>query len=159
VLIGKRDSKHMHCAWHTQSLSHWCTSPILIDLPKVTCGQLPAFLSAGWSDHRTACWAAACRLMSGLPRHCYSGTWIEMRASFLSTWPCVSLACQVRLLLIVTATAGVSVSAETCKLMYCIHWYCTAASIHSPMSDIGLTLINIHKLVSPVNHFLEKFLP
>jgi len=158
VLIGKRDSKHMHCAWHTVTVSLMYEPDI--DWPAKSDVRTAACLLISWmvgSPHSVL--GSGMPLMSGLPRHCYSGTWIEMRASFLSTWPCVLLACQVRLLLIVTATAGVSVSAETCKLMYCIHWYCTAASIHSPMSDIGLTLINIYKLVSPVNHFLEKFLP
>ena len=117
------------------------TSPILIDLLKLTCERLPAVLSVGPPQ---ACWAALFRLMSALPRHCYarhtcSGTWIEMRASM---WPCVSLVCQVRLPLILIATADVSVvvSAETRKPIYRIDQYCNAASIHSPISDISLTL-------------------
>ena len=61
--------------------------------------------------------------------------------SFPSIQLCVSLVCRVRLLLIIIATAYVSVSAETCKLIYRIHWYCNAASIHSSISNIGLTLV------------------
>ena len=141
MLTGKHDSKCM------QSLSHWCTSLLLIDLSEVTCGRLPSYRLDGWTTTQST--RAACRLMSALPRCCYvrhtfslyCGTWIEMPASFLLMWPCVSLACRVQLLLIIIATADVSVSAETLKLIYCIYRYCDATSTHSPMSDIGLTLI------------------
>jgi len=65
-----------------------------------------------------------------------------MRASFLSMQPYVSLACRVRLLPIIITTAGVSVSAETHKPIYHIYRYCNAASIHSPMCSISLTLLH-----------------
>jgi len=92
-----------------------------------------------------------CRLICALPGRCYvrhtcslyGGQWIEMPASFLSMQPCVLLTCQVWLLLIIIVTAGVSVSAETRKPIYRIHRYCNAASTHSPIYDIGLTLSKV----------------
>ena len=97
-----------------------------VDWPVRSDVRTAAVLSVGWLDRRAVCWVARCRLMSALPCRCYArhtcslygGMWIEMPASFLSLQPCVSLACQIRLLLIIITTADVSVSAETHKPIY-----------------------------------------
>jgi len=71
----------------------------------------------------------------------YGGVWIEMPALFVVAFcrrgPFFSR--RVRLLLIIIA-AGVSVSAETRKPIYCIRRYCKATSEYSPIRSIGLTL-------------------
>jgi len=83
MLIGKCDSKYMQRAWCVQSLSHWCMSPILIDLSKVTRGRLLSYQL----DQCVACWEAGCRLMSSLLRRCYTchtcSLWILIWALFL----------------------------------------------------------------------------
>jgi len=61
VLIAKCDDK-LSTRSARGARSHWSTSPILIDLSEVMC-------RGEWRNH-TACWAAACRLMSALPWHC-----------------------------------------------------------------------------------------
>ena len=68
MLIDKRNSKYTQRAWHMQSLAHWCTSLILINLSTVRCGWLPSYQL----DHSAVCWVAACHLMSPLPSHCYA---------------------------------------------------------------------------------------
>ena len=63
-----------------------------IDWPVKSDLRAAAVSSVGWLDHRTACLAAGCCLMSGLPHCCHArhtcslcgGTWIEIQASFLS---------------------------------------------------------------------------